>query len=175
MPEYLDIVDDIDVVVGRAAKEDVYARKLNHRIVHVFVIKARTAEIYLQRRAAHVSYLPGYYCTSAGGHVHAGESYEEAARRELREELGIDVPLRHVHSFVFESGGHKRFIQLFLAFTDEGFRFADGEVSSGEFHTLDHVRQLIATGQQVHPQLPACVRWLVEHAAELGVPDVREP
>lgn len=35
--EYLDIVDDEDNVINQATREEAYAKRLSHRIVHVLV------------------------------------------------------------------------------------------------------------------------------------------
>src|SRR3972149_8166401 len=99
--EVLDVVDAHDRVVGNAESTDIYAKKLTHRIVHVFVVHPQTKQVYFQRRSEKKSYLPGYYCTSAGGHVRTGETYEKAAKRELHEELGLAVPVKRVHKTNF--------------------------------------------------------------------------
>ena len=163
MVEYMDVVDDNDTVVGKTTQEEIYAKKLTHRIVHVFVIHPDTNAVYFQKRAETKSFLPGYYCTSAGGHVKAGESYGHAAKRELHEELGLDVPVKHVHSLTFVADGHKRHIELFVAYATDGFDFKDGEVASGEFLPLDAAYSLIIRGEKIHPQLDVCFRWLHEH------------
>lgn len=163
MAEYLDVVDYDNHVIGEATQEDVYAKKLNHRIVHVFVVHPKTRAVYLQQRAATKAFLPGYYCTSAGGHVRAGETYEDAAARELQEELGLAVPVREIHTLVFESAGHQRFIALFIASAADGFAFRDGEVSRGSFYSWDEARALIQAGEKIHPQLAVCFHWLYEH------------
>lgn len=68
------------------------ARKqgLNHRIVLV-ALRDASGRLCLQRRAETKDVYPGRWDLSATGHVQAGESREEAARRELKEELGIDA------------------------------------------------------------------------------------
>src|SRR3989344_9608929 len=96
MTEYMDIINEKNEVMGKTTKEEIYVKKLPHRIVHIFVINPKTKEVYVQQRAKTVSFLPEYYCTSAGGHVRAGETYDQAPQRELKEELGLSVPVRKV-------------------------------------------------------------------------------
>ncbi len=163
MVEYMDIVDDDNKVIGKTTQEEIYAKKLNHRIVHIFVINPKTNQVYFQKRSEKKSFLPGYYCTSAGGHVQAGETYEDAAKRELREEIGLRVPIKKVYSMLFESGNHKRFIEMFVAFAEDGFNFADGEVASGKFISLEKAKELVEKDVKIHPQLSVCYKWFIEN------------
>ena len=50
-----------------------------------------------------------------GGHVEAGEDLHEAARREVREEAGVDVPQLQLRGLIHESGmvGHHYVVFLF--------------------------------------------------------------
>ncbi len=160
--EYLDVLDSEGNIVGRASKEEVYSKKLPHRIVHVFVINPKTGEVYLQKRSESKDFLPGYWCTSAGGHVRAGESFEEAARRELLEELGLGTPLEKAFDTVYSFEGHARFIRVFTTKAYEGIAFADGEVSGGEFFSLEKASELISKNEKIHPQLAHCLPLLVE-------------
>lgn len=169
MTEYLDVLDDEGNVIGQTAYQEVYEKKHNHRIVHVLVTNPKQREVYLQQRAETKSFLPGYYCTSASGHVHAGETYEQAAQRELYEEIGLSTLVREVHRFVFESDGHKRFITLFVTAATEGFDFKDREVSAGKFYTINEASALVEKGEKIHPQLDPCLRWLHEHQDEVFV------
>lgn len=159
MTEQMDVVSDDNHIIGQATQEEIYAKKLNHRIVHVFVVNPETRQVYFQKRAETKSFLPGYYCTSAGGHVKAGESYETAAARELKEELGLTTPVKKIHSFVFESDGHKRYVALFISLAKDGITFVDGEVASGEFLDMDEAMKLVARNEKIHPQLSACYHW----------------
>ncbi|MFC9506602.1 NUDIX domain-containing protein [Streptomyces sp. NPDC057002] len=47
-----------------------------------------------------MSRFPGQYNWLIGGAAEAGESYEEAAARELTEELGVRTPVRFVFKFL---------------------------------------------------------------------------
>ena len=167
MTEFIDIVNNQNQVVGKATQKEIYENKHPHRIVHVFVINPKTKEIYFQKRSEKKDFLPGYYCTSAGGHVQSGETYLEAAERELREEIGLSVPLKKIEELQFVSDEHIRFIELFLAFAEEGFEFVDGEVASGEFLDFEIADQLIERKVKIHPQLEVCFKLLYSNREKL--------
>lgn len=60
-----------------------------------YVLLRRGDEVLLQLRQG-TGYRDGYWAAAAAGHVEAGESVVEAALREAREELGIDVDAAHL-------------------------------------------------------------------------------
>lgn len=60
-----------------------------HRSVHVFV-EVFGGLFILQKKAASTE-NGGKWSSSASGHVRCGESYREAAVRELEEEIGLEI------------------------------------------------------------------------------------
>ena len=52
--------------------------------------------VYVQRRADWMGWYPGHWTLSVMGHVSSGETYEQAAERELWEELGIQCELKRI-------------------------------------------------------------------------------
>lgn len=159
--EYLDVIDANDRVVASLAKTDVYAKKLGHRIVHVFVIHPETKQLFLQVRSPKKSHLPNHYCVSAGGHVHSGETYEEAASRELAEELGVTADLTHVETFPYNNYGMPIHIALFTCEHAGPFTYDEHEVSDGGFYTDDEIISLLEKNELIHPQLTACFERLI--------------
>ena len=95
--EIFDIVDESDEVIGRKPRSEVHRLGLQHRAVHVLVFNAR-GELFLQKRSMQKDCFPGAWDSSAAGHLDSGESYDDCAVRELREELGLSVaePLRRL-------------------------------------------------------------------------------
>ncbi len=55
-----------------------------------YVVLRRRNAVLLQLRS-NTGYMDGHWATAAAGHVEADESVFEAAVREAREELGVDV------------------------------------------------------------------------------------
>ena len=67
-----------------------------HRAVHVWIVQP-DGRILVQRRALTKENNPGLWDVSAAGHIAAGESAVDAAVRETREELGIDLDPSELH------------------------------------------------------------------------------
>ena len=84
------VVNENDEVIGKMPKKEAHKNGVLHRIAVVYVENSK-GEILVQNRA------DGYFDHSSAGHVDPGESYLEAAKRELNEELGIkDVKLNRI-------------------------------------------------------------------------------
>ena len=90
--EWLEVVDENDVVTGRERRGVIHARGLMHRSAQVLLFNSSN-ELFLQKRSDSKDEFPGLWDSSAAGHVNPGESYAACARRELGEELGITVPV----------------------------------------------------------------------------------
>ncbi len=72
--EILEIVNKDNQVTGRAPRSQIHAQQLMHRAVHIFLFNSR-GELFLQTRSAQKDEFPGYYDSSAAGHVDPQESY----------------------------------------------------------------------------------------------------
>ena len=88
--EIFDVVNGADQVIDRRPRHEVHRLGLKHRAVHVLVFNA-LGEVFLQKRSMTKDSSPGLWDSSASGHVDAGEDYDAAAVRELREEIGLDA------------------------------------------------------------------------------------
>jgi isopentenyl-diphosphate Delta-isomerase len=82
------VVDESDNYLYSAAKADAHAKKLWHRQVYVLITNSQ-GEILLQKRSPNRQFDPGKWTASVSGHVTHGDSYQDAACREAKEELGL--------------------------------------------------------------------------------------
>lgn len=127
-------VDEHDTVIGAGSRREALEKGIAHRIARVFLFNQK-GEILMQKRSENLLSLPGRWDQSAAGHVDEGESYLEAAEREMEEEIGLsDAPLTLVgKSFYTEETDEplvkKRFNALYIAMYDGEIHFNKDEVS----------------------------------------------
>jgi len=86
--ELIDVVNEQDEVIEVKDKDAVHRDGDLHRTAIIYVVSSK-GEILVHKRAAAKKLNPSLWDITVGGHVHSGETYEDAARRELEEELGI--------------------------------------------------------------------------------------
>jgi isopentenyldiphosphate isomerase len=88
--EPVEVVDEGGAVLGVVARAEMRARNLRHRSVYVVVVTA-AGDLVVHRRADWKDVWPGRWDMAFGGVTAVGEAWIDAARRELREEAGIEV------------------------------------------------------------------------------------
>ena len=81
------VVDEEDNVIGAEYMMDAIEKRMIRRASRVYVFN-ESGKLLVQQRSERVL-KPLMLDQSAAGHVDEGESYEQAAYRELEEELGI--------------------------------------------------------------------------------------
>ncbi len=144
--ELFDIVDEHDTVIGQATRKHVHAEGLRHRAVHILVWNSE-GNLFLQKRSMRKDQMPGVWTTSASGHVDSGETYDIAAVREVREELGIDLDGIHELELVFKHPACRytgeEFIQVYQLTWDGGMDLDPEEIDSGAWHAPDELDALI--------------------------------
>jgi isopentenyldiphosphate isomerase len=86
--ELVDVVDEEDRVVATVPRHVLRERRLLHRCTYVLV-RNGAGDILVHRRTETKDVNPGAYDVFAGGVCAAGESYDDCARREVAEELGV--------------------------------------------------------------------------------------
>jgi isopentenyldiphosphate isomerase len=142
--ELVDVVDDDDVVLRTVTRGEMRARRLRHRVVFI-IVSSTTGALLVHRRSDDKDLWPGRWDIGVGGVVGAGESYEDAARRELAEEVGVeDVQPAYVADGRYADADVDLVARAFRVVHDGPFRFADGEVVEARWVDADGLAELIA-------------------------------
>lgn len=148
MNEYFYVVDENDNVIRKATREECHSGiGLIHRSVYIFLLNNKN-EVFLQKRSMTKDLYPGYYTGSATGHVDYGEDYDEAARRELKEELGIDVPLQRLTKFKSSSTIESEISALYLCHFNSKVDFNKNEINEGCFESINEIKRNLETGDK---------------------------
>ncbi len=147
----IQVSDDDQSIIGPISRKAVHGNpSLVHRAVHVLVLSSR-GELLLQKRSASKDVQPGKWDTSVGGHVGFGQSYEEAARREALEELGLDLSQgSNGPVFLYASRIRNRIesenIHTYLYRSDGPFQADPGEIDVIEFWGKDRIQAALGSG-----------------------------
>jgi isopentenyldiphosphate isomerase len=149
--ELMDVVDEHDAVVATASRRDVHEQLMRHRAVHVIAFDTED-RMALQLRSAGKSFCPLHWTTTASGHVISGESYEDAARGESAEELGVPLELEFFSKDLYRDiEGKERFLVTFTATHSGPFSPDPQEVERIAFFSMDEIHEMIVRGEKFHP------------------------
>ena len=96
------LVDADDQEIGVAEKLEAHRRGLLHRAFSVFILND-AGELLLQRRSSTKYHSGGLWTNTCCSHPRPTEDVKHAARRRLREEMGIDAELSPVFTFLYEA------------------------------------------------------------------------
>ena len=135
-------------VVGRATRGECHAdRSLIHAVARIHVGDGH-GRLLLQLRSASKDIQPGKWDMAVGGHLLPGEEAEAAARREMREELGVDAgELVLLHRFLMRSPVETEWVTTFSTVHPGPFSPDPGEIDALRFWTREEIDATLGTGR----------------------------
>jgi len=130
--EIMNIVSDDDEIIGEASREEIYAEGIkNFRVVNAFVVNDEGL-IWVPRRHKDKILYPLHLDTSVGGHVKAGEAYEQALFRETEEEINIDltvIPYKEVAYISPISTPVSAFMKVYFIYAEEVENYNEDDIN----------------------------------------------
>jgi len=129
--ELVDIVDEFDHVVDSVPRRVMRVERLRHRAVFIAVVDGM-GRLLVHRRSPAKDVWPGWCDIAVGGVVGAGETYLEAAHRELAEEIGVTTEtlaeLDLGESRPYDDDQVSLLARCYMVTSEGPFTFDDGEV-----------------------------------------------
>lgn len=161
--ELLDIVDENDQVVGQEYRSEIYKKRQNNfRVINAFLVNDKH-EVWIPRRLATKKLYPLCLDASVGGHVMAGEGYQEAFVRELAEELNIDAScVKHQFCAKLTPGQHgvSAYMQVYLISTNESPCFNPNDFDSAAWYDIEELQKILNAGEPSKSDLPILIHVL---------------
>jgi len=177
--EIFDIVNEKNEVIGQEYRGIVHRTGLLHRAVYCWVFNS-AGDLLLQKRSPLKKIGPSQWDLSLAEHLQPGESFEEAVRRGLKEELGINLaslpgesvrlvgPITSVHKRELHVGEFHdvELVQSFrlegLDLNEDAITFEDGEVSAVQWTRPEEVKALAEKEPEKY------TAWLVAEGTFVG-------
>ena len=145
MEEQVVLVTENDEVLGLMEKQQAHINGLLHRAFSVFLFNDQ-GEMLLQQRAASKYHSPNQWTNAVCSHPRNNESYLEAAKRRLKEELGIETSLEEKFHFVYKAdvGQNLWEHELDYVFTgsyEGGFKLNKDEVAAVRYISMEDLEE----------------------------------
>lgn len=156
--ELVEWIDDDDRLLGRVPRSRMRAENLLHRSVAI-IVTTTDGRLVVQRRADTKDVYPGWWDIGAGGVISAGEAADDAAERELHEELGVTAQPEFVGTERYEDDRIREICRVYRVVHDGPFTPVDGEAA--EIRAVDRAGFESVGGGAAF--IPSSIAMLLHH------------
>lgn len=152
--ELVDIVDEENNVIGKSSRKEAHQKGHIHRALSVLIFNSK-GQVLLQKRSKTKSVYPLSWDISTSEHVLAGESYEDAGVRSVKEELGVEIvaevitkPKLQKRKYQLKELVLENEIVLMLKASHDGpFEIDPKEVAHVQFFSTEEIENMIKNGE----------------------------
>ncbi len=142
MTELFSVVDEDDNVIGKANRTEVHVKGLIHRSVMFFIFDKKD-RIFITQRTKNKEFFKEYWSIGLGGHVNAGETYDDAVVREVKEEADINEKPFFMGSFKLRIPEENENVRVYGFVTDKKPELDPFELKQGMFLTREEMEEKI--------------------------------
>lgn len=157
--EFVDIVNEENEVIGKAKRGEAHQKGLIHRALSVLIIHSE-GKLLLQQRSKFTKVHPLSWDLSTSEHLLSGEDYEQAGKRSVKEELGVEVYVKPVsktslqkreYQFKEKTIYENEIVMMLSGIHDGPFNIDPVEVNKVEFFEIEEVEKMIKSGKKFTP------------------------
>lgn len=145
MEEKVVLVNDKDEILGLMEKMQAHENGILHRAFSVFLFNSK-GEMLLQKRASQKYHSPNQWTNACCSHPRIDETYLEAAKRRLNEELGINCELEEKFWFIYKADVGQNLWEheldhVFVGNYDSEFQLNTEEVAEVRYISMEDLDQ----------------------------------
>lgn len=118
----------------------------------VILVFNNRGKLALQLRGRNDDGYPLHWDFSAAGGIEFDEDPEQAAIREMKEEIGIEAEVEFVTEILYQDEKEADYLYIFKAQYNGKFKPDGIEVEKVEFFSLDEIEKMINSGEKFHPE-----------------------
>lgn len=156
--ELWDIYDKDKKLTGRTMKRNDWCLKDDeYHLTVLGVVMTKDGRFLITKRVMSKNWAPGWWEVS-GGAAMAGETSEEAVRREVLEETGLDVSgAEGGYQFTYHrenpGEGDNYFVDIYrfvMDFDEKDLKLQEAETDGYQLATIDEIKAIAAEGKFLH-------------------------
>ena len=156
--ELWDIYDKDKKLTGRTMKRNDWCLKDDeYHLTVLGLVMTKDGRFLITKRVMTKNWAPGWWEIS-GGAAMAGETSEEAVRREVLEETGLDVSgAEGGYQFTYHrenpGEGDNYFVDIYrfvMDFDEKDLKLQEAETDGYQLATLDEIKAIAAEGKFLH-------------------------
>ncbi|MCQ2079398.1 MAG: NUDIX domain-containing protein [archaeon] len=143
----------------------------HRQVIHICIFD-HDGRMLIQHRVKTKSTFPGFWDVSVGGGVDSGETPQQAATRELREELGLDHVFDRAPAVSLDT--EKVFDDFFVIRMDldpKDLAIQESELDDVAWATRDEIEDMVREGTFI-PYHPGLLDYLF-HVGSVGTTEYR--
>ena len=161
MEEIIDILNENDgSKTGQTIlKSEAHKNGIFHDTIHLFIINKDKNKVLLQKRCEDKKLFPNLWDASVGGHVSSGEKPIESLKREMQEELGLNIEEYEViyinrlkESLEDNNIKCNEYVSLYIIYYDidlNNLKLQKEEVSKVEWFNKEEINNLLKNNEIV--------------------------
>lgn len=143
--EKIILVDETDSEIGTMEKMEAHLKGVLHRAFSVMLFNSN-GELLLQKRAKNKYHSGGLWTNTCCSHPLPEETMEDATRRRLKQEMGIDLQPTFAFKFIYKTDLDQNLIEheydhVFIGTYDGIPEVNKNEVEAWKFMDLNSLRK----------------------------------
>lgn len=172
MTEHVILVDSNDEAIGTMEKMEAHLSGILHRAFSVFIFNSK-GELLMQQRASGKYHSGGKWTNTCCSHPRLNEKTEDAAKRRIKEEMGMECDLKYIFHFMYQAPLEKglsenEYDHVYFGVSDDIPAPDPEEVASFKYISMEELKKSIESSPAEYTEwLKICFDRVMEEYVKM--------